>query len=597
MTDKQDATPMEENQELQPTAVEQQQEEASPAIDYNELSQEELIAQLTALLATDRIYTVAKEVEIIKSVFYKKLREEKAAQKAAFLEAGGEEESYEANHPIEGQFKSLYGGFKKKKAEYRAEQEKQQERNLKIKKDIIAAIDELVKAEETMKETFEQFRALQEKWRNTGAAAPAYNNDLWQSYHHHVELFYDFISINRELRDLDFKKNLEKKTRLCELAEDLEKEKSLNKAHHELQELHEAWKELGPVEKEHREAIWNRFKEATRVLHKRRNDYFTELKEKNAVAAAKKEEVCQQIEELIAQEQPSSHQGWNQLNERIEELQKEWRALGRLDKVANSQSWNRLREVLNVFYQKKNNFYKERKSALKDELSKKVSICEQAEALQTSTQWKETTEKLIKLQKDWKKTGYVPKHQSDPIWSRFRKACDVFFDSKKNHFEALDKERIANFEKKEAFLKKAEKFKLGEDTQANFDSLQQLSNEWKALGAVPKNKQSLEQNFNKLMDGLYDQLKMDKQEVEKAKYQVKLAGLKTDDFKLKKERQFIQNKITELQKQLQQYETNIEFFGASKGADKLKKQVEKNMDKCRQSIEQWKDKLALLKAL
>lgn len=594
MTENTETTPLEESQNEELT----QEKVIAENIDYNEHSLEELVEKTAALISAEKIYTVAKEVENIKSVFYKKLALDKAEKKAAFTEAGGVEEEYDYAHPLEKSFKSVYNNFKNKKASYREEQDKRFASNLKVKKEIIEAIDTLTKGEETIKVTFEHFNELQEKWRNTGGVAPAHNNDLWQNYHHHVELFYDYISINRDLRDLDFKRNLEKKTTLCEKAEALDKEKSLNKAHLNLQELHEAWKEIGPVEREHRETVWERFKEATRLIHKKRNNYFLELKEKSAKAAEAKEVICQAITALYTT-LPSTHSEWKTASEKAKKLEDDWKALGRLEKSENSKSWKRLREVLGGLHHAKNEFYKHRKDEHKTELAKKVAICEQAEKLQTSSNWKEASNQFIQLQNDWKNTGYVPKHQSEPIWKRFRVACDTFFKHKKDHFKEADAAREESLKKKTAFLEESKKIKLTDNTDKNFKALQKLFSDWKDLGAVPRNKPSIEKEFKTLLDGLYDQLKIDKKELEKVKFQNKLDGFKSegDSYKLDKERQFIRGKMNDLKKEITQYETNIGFFGQSKGAEKLRQQVEKKIEATRQTLASFKEKLRLLNEL
>jgi hypothetical protein len=594
MTENTETTPLEESQNEELT----QESVIAETINYNEYSLEELVEKITELIATEKIYTVAKEVENIKSVFYKKLATDKTEKKAAFIEAGGVEEEYDYAHPLEGSFKSAYNNFKNKKASYREEQDKRFASNLKVKKEIIEAIDALTKGEETIKVTFEHFNKLQEKWRNTGGVTPTHNNDLWQNYHHHVELFYDYISINRDLRDLDFKRNLEKKTDLCEKAEALDKEKSLNKAHLNLQELHEAWKEIGPVEREHRETVWERFKEATRVIHKKRNDYFLELKEKSAKAAEAKEAVCQAITVLYTT-LPSTHSEWKVASEQVAKLEEDWKALGRLEKSENSKAWKKLRDVLGHFFHAKNDFYKHRKDEHKTELTKKLAICEQAEELQTSTNWKESSNQFIQLQSDWKNTGYVPKHQSEPIWKRFRAACDTFFKHKKEHFKEADATREESLKKKKVFLEECKKFNLTEDTDTNLKALQKLFADWKELGAVPRNKSAIDKEFKTVLDSLYDQLKIDKKELEKVKFQNKLDGLKSDgdSYKLDKERQFIRGKMNDLKKEITQYETNIGFFGQSKGVEKLRQQVEEKIEVNRQTLDSFKEKLRLLDEL
>ena len=589
MTENTDSAPMEESQETLQTT----ENTFEVTIDYDKLSLEKLIEKVKELNTIQNIYSVVKEVETIKSIFYKKISDEKTASKTSFLDEGGEEAAFIFDRKIENNFKSAYNQFKRKKAEYRAQQEKAYASNLQTKKSIIEEINSLTKGEETTKDTFEHFRSLQEKWRNTGAVAPAHNNDLWQSYHHHVELFYDYISINRDLRDLDFKKNLKRKTDLCEKAEALNKEKSLNKAHYELQQLHEVWKEVGPVERVHREAIWERFKNATRIIHKKRNDYFLELKEKNAKAAKLKEEVCQKIGDVYTI-LPKTHTDWQKASELVLELEKKWKSLGRLDKSENSKAWKRFRKVLADFYHEKNDFYKQRKSNLKSELDKKIAICEKAESLQDSNDWKSTTEKIIQLQKDWKKTAYVPKSQSEKIYNRFRKACNTFFDKKKAHFKALDAKKTENLKNKLDFLNELNKKTFSNKGKDSYVELENITKDWNKLGPVPKGKDDIEKQFRKIMDGLYKSLKINQKELIELRFKNKLDNIKNNEFKLEKERQFIHNKISESQKEISQYENNMSFFANSKGTEKLKNQVYKKITDCQAKIDELKQQLRLL---
>ena len=591
MTENTESTPIEENQDTLQT-----ENIVEETIDYNELSLEELIEKVNQFNNFEKIYLIAKEVETIKSIFYKKLSEEKTASKNSYVEAGGEEEAFIFDQKSENDFKLVYKQFKRKKAEYRTQQEQAYATNLRIKKSIIEDIDSLTKGEETIKDTFEHFRSLQDKWRNTGPVSPSYNNDLWQSYHHHVELFYDYININRDLRDLDFKKNLERKTDLCEKAEALDNEESLNKAHNELQELHEAWKEVGPVDKEHREVIWDRFKTATRVIHKKRNDYFLEIKEKNAKTAELKEKICQKIVAVYTI-LPETHIDWQKASEIVLELEKEWKILGRLNKSENNKAWKSFRKAIGDFYFEKNEFYKQRKSNLKSELEKKVTICEKAEALQDSTDWKSTTEKIIQLQNDWKKTGYVPKNQSEKVWIRFRNACNTFFDKKKAHFKELDAIKIDNLKNKTAFLNELRKKTFTDKGKGSFGELQNIIKDWNKLGHVPRGKEELEQQFQLVMDGFYKSLKITKKQLFELKFKNKLEDIKDNEFKLEKERQFISNKISEKQKEIAQYENNMSFFTNSKGTEKLKKQVYQKIAACQAKIEELKQQLRLINEL
>ncbi len=591
MTENTESTPIEESQ-----GTLQTENTVDIIINYNDFSLQELINKVSQFNDFQNIYSVAKEVETIKSVFYKKLSEEKTASKTSFIQTGGDEGDFIFDPKTENNFKSIYKQFKIKKAEYRSKQEQEQAINLRIKKSIIDEIDSLTKGEETIKDTFENFRSLQEKWYNTGAVPPSHKNDLWQSYHHHVELFYDYININRDLRDLDFRKNLERKTDLCEKAEALDNEELLNKAHNELQDLHEAWKEVGPVDKEHREAIWERFKTATRVIHKKRNDYFLELKKKNTRTAELKEKICQKIIAVYTI-LPETHVDWQRASLIVLDLEKEWKSLGRLNKSENSKAWKRFRQVIGDFYNEKNEFYKQRKSNLKSELEKKVAICEKAEALQDSTDWKSTTEKIIQLQNDWKKTGYVPKFQSEKIWNRFRKACNSFFDKKKAHFKYIDAKKSENLKNKTAFLNELSKKTFTNMGKGCITELQNITKDWNKLGDVSRGNEKLEKQFQQIMDGFYKSLKITQKELDELKFKNKLEDIKENEFKIEKERQFIRNKISERQKEIAQYENNISFFANSKGTEKLKEQVFQKIAACQTKIEELKQQLRLLNEL
>ena len=568
-------------------------------IDYNLYSHNELLHKLSELITTENIYSVTKSIDAIKAVFYKKINTEKEVHKEEYLKNEGSIEEYKFVHPLEEDFKKLFSQFRKKKAEYRKKIELEFAKNLKIKTQIIKDIESIISDEETIKETFEKFRALQDKWRYTGEVGIGYRNDIWKSYNHQVERFYDFIKINNDLRDLDFDRNLNQKTSMCEQAEALMEEKSINKVHTELQLLHEQWKEVGPVKRELREEIWERFKEATHKLHKRRNEHFLELKEKGKQSFENKSAICQKIATLTKSE-VKSHNEWIKLTSQVQELEAEWKKQAPMSKEENKAAWKYLRETLSNFYAKKNEFYKEKKQENKQIIQNKVVLCEKAEELVNSqVSWKEKTDKVNKLNEDWKKSGYLPKSQSDKLWKRFRTAMDNFFNSKKSFFKELDKEKADNLAKKENFLKTVQKFKLCEDKKVNLNALEDFQKEWRTLGYVPRDKNQIEDDFRKSIDGYYKEMKVDKKELNDIKFNNKLETLKakSDSSAIDKEKQFIRNKINDLQKEVNQYETNISFFGSSKGADKLKSQIEKKIDNGKAEIDSLKDKLKKLNTL
>ena len=568
-------------------------------IDYNSITPQELQQQLSKLITTKNIYSVVKNIDAIKAVFYKKINAEKEVHKQEYLKNEGLEEEYKFIHPLEKNFKKLLSEFRNKKAEYREKIELDFAKNLKIKTQIIKDIECIISNEETIKETFEKFRALQDKWRATGEVAIGYRNDIWKSYHHQVEKFYDFIKINNDLRDLDFDRNLKQKTSMCEQAEALMEEKSINKVHTELQLLHEKWKDIGPVKRELREIIWERFKEATHKLHKRRNEHFLNLKENGKQSFENKTIICQKIANLTKRE-VKSHYEWNNLTLQVQELEAEWKKQAPMSKDNNKIAWKLLRETLSNFYAKKNEFYKEKKQENKQISQNKVILCEKAEELVNSeVSWKEKTDKINKLNEDWKKSGYLPKSQSDKLWKRFRTAMDNFYDNKKNFFKELDKEKANNLAKKEKFLKTVLKFKLSEDKKENLNVLEDFQKEWRTFGYVPRDKNQIEDDFRRSIESLYKEMKVNKKELNDIKFKNKLEILKakSDLITIDKEKQLIRNKINDLQKEVNQYETNVSFFGSSKEADKLKSKIEKKIDNGKAEIDSLKDKLKQLNSL
>lgn len=575
-------------------------ETPTPSKDYSALTIDELMAEVNELIKSEDVFSNAKTIDIIKSVFYKKVNAEKEQKKAEFLADEGVEEEFSYTHPSEKEFKTLFNSFRKKKHDLREKIESDYIKNHKIKTTIIEDIEALINTEETLKGTFEKFKALQEKWRNTGEVSIGYRNDVWKSYHYQVERFYDYVKINNELRDLDFNKNYEKKLQICEATEALLKEKSINKIHNDLQELHQKWKEIGPVKRELREEMWERFKNASRELHKKRNDHYVELKERGAQAFKNKQEICQQINEL-SNEGADSHNAWSKLIEKVQELEAKWKKEGGLKKEDNKEAWKTLRESLSSFYGKKNEFYKAKKVENKEIVNAKTKLCEKAEELIQSenVDWKHHSQQFIKLQDDWKKSGHLPKGLSDKLWNRFKKAVNTFYKNKKAFFADLDKEKADNLKLKEELLEKVKAYALTDDNSSNFESLKQFQKEWYAIGNVPRDNFDIENTFKKTIDGFYSKMKVDKKELENVRFNSKLERLKekSNPIALDKEKQFLRTKINDLQKEINQYETNISFFGNSKGADKLKQQVLKKIQNGYDSIEELKAKIKLINSI
>ncbi|MDG1718861.1 MAG: DUF349 domain-containing protein [Flavobacteriales bacterium] len=566
------------------------QEPVNKTIDLSSFSMEELITELENLCEIQNPYSVSKRSEEIKTLFYKSLKSENNIEDISEEDSDKEKKTL---HPLEVKFKNVNNKFRKIKSDYRKNREKEENKNLIIKENIISDIDKLSKEEESLKVTFEKFKDYQKKWNNTGHVPITKSNDLWQNYHHHVELFYDYIKINKELRDLDFKRNLQQKTIICEKSEKLSNDKSINTAFNSLQELHEHWKNIGPVSREYRESIWERFQTATRKINKNRNDYFLNKKRILKGNTELKSSICKEINKL-SDVNPNTHQQWNNLSEKLNELSEKWKKAAPIEKSDLKKSWTEFREATNEFYSMRNNFYKNRKEDKNNNLQEKIKICEQAEELSTSTNWKETGKQLIQLQEKWKNSAFVPKNLSDKIWKRFRSACNKFFDARKKHYKLLDKEKEGNLKEKTTLLKEVQKFDVSENPREDIKRLKEFSEKWNSIGFVPKQDIQINDRFDKVISSLYNKLKVDKSEKKTIQFQIKAERLKGNSDKLNVEKELIRVEIEKVNKTILQYENNISFFGNGKGTEKLKEDVLKNIENSKKEIEELKKKLSLL---
>ncbi|MDB9809266.1 DUF349 domain-containing protein [Flavobacteriales bacterium] len=567
-----------------------------------DLEIEQVIEKIDLLSQNENPYLVSKEIEELKSIFYIKLKEKTKTQEIIILEdipntdqdESSEEESKENSlDPLEINFKTSYGKFKKVKFEYRKKRDRQELDNLKTKQQIIADIDKLTQEDESIKKTFEHFKILQEQWKNTGHVPQNENNNLWQSYHHHVELFYDYIKLNNDLRDLDFTRNLEEKIAIYEKAEALLNEKSFNKMHNTLQELHEHWKNVGPVKRELREELWKRFQNISKTLNKKRNDYFLKEKEKDQNKIIKKEEICKKINALTS-EVLTTHKEWEIITNKCSELEKEWKDIGRLNKTENNIAWKSLRTVLNSFYDKKNTYYKQKKEEGKSVLKVKISICEKSEELQKSTDWQVTGNQLMTLQNDWKNAGFSSADQSNKIWKRFKAACDTFFNARKAHYKAMYKEKEGALKEKKELLLTLKEFKASSNSKDDIKQLKEFSNQWKKIGHIPRNKMKINDEFFDLINAQFEELGLSKKVLTEEQYKNKVSSIKGNDKAISSEKQFLRLKIDGLKKEISQYENNISFFGKNKGTEPLRNQVEKQIAKANTEIETLKQKLQIL---
>ena len=577
---------------VQPDVAEVKEEKT--VVNYAEKTLAELTGLFQELLQDIDRLKKSKEAEAIKSAFYKKLSKEKAEAgvEGAVEEPSADEEVVEApvaaaSQPeeepekvnpfvaIEEGFKSLYLTYKKERAEYNREQEKEREENLAAKQQVIEDLKALVDTQEDVSSSFPAFREIQNRWREIGPV-PAQNfRNLNDTYQFLVEKFYDMVKINRDLRDLDFKKNLEAKEAFCQEAERLAENENVVDAFRELQKLHEQWKEFGPVAKEFREAIWDRFKAATAVINKKYQAYFEGQKEKFAENLQAKTALCEKVEAFAAQEIASSNE-WNAISKKIEDIQKEWRSIGFASKKDNQKIYDRFRAACDAFYGRKRDFYSQYKDSMNENLDKKLAIIEKAEALKESKEWKKTTDLFIELQKEWKEIGAVPRKKSEQLWKRFRAACDAFFDAKAKEGKA-DNEFYANLKAKRALIEEIQAFE-GSDEAA----MQDFAARWQAIGFVPfKEKENVAKAYAEAMKAKFPSFGARPQR----------GGRAGAPKAPKSEKDLLVDQYKALQQDIVTYENNIGFFAQSKNAEPLIKQMQERIDAAKQQLKELEGKI------
>ncbi len=553
-------------------------------IDYTTLSREKLVEELTLLINNNPINDIRKEVEAIKASFYKKQKAVNEEKRKIFLSEGGNIDDFApAEDPVETDLKEQFKRYRRLKADFNRQLEKGKDANLEKKFAIIEELKDLVTRDESIGDTFKEFRDLQRRWKEVGPVPQQKLKDLWNTYHHHVEKFYDYININKELRDLDLKKNLELKTELCEKAEKLTDETSVVAAFKTLQKYHNQWREIGPVPNEDKEPIWERFKEATRIINKKHQDYFKNLKDEQKNNLERKEKLCEQAEEL-ANRESESHSDWTKNTDEIIELQKVWRTIGFAPKKDNNKIYARFRNACDRFFAKKRDFYAQNKELQEDNLQKKIDLCEKAESLQDSTDWKKTTKELINLQNKWKEVGPVSRKQSDKIWKRFRAACDHFFNKKSEYYKNIDQEFDTNLKLKQEIIDKVKNYQFTSDVNENFEALKKFQEDFAEIGFVPyKLKDKIQNEFRDELNKQFDKLKLGDKEKNLLKFQTRLETLQhkpKSESKIRHERDKFFNKIKKLENNITLWENNIGFFNADsqKGEDMLKEYQKKIVD-------------------
>lgn len=591
------AEPTAEEEPLDENDSETEQHEDLPKVNYSELSKEQLLEALKNLVQNDNIQQTKEDIESIKSAFYKIYRAELAERKQKFLDEGGQEKDYKPLvDPSEIVFKQLYEQFRTKKNQIFEQQERQKEENLKKKYEIISKIESLINSQETMNQTFDEFKALQKQWSEIGHVPQAETQKLWDSYNYQVEKFYDFVKINKELRDLDLKRNTDAKIALCEKAEELLLEPKAVKAFKELQKLHDQWREIGPALNAHKEELWERFKQATSKINKNYQEYFENIKAEQENNLKAKELICEKAEDLIANDYKTRKE-WENKSKEILELQKIWKLIGFAPKKHNNKIYERFRSACDKFFDKKREYYTQNKEEEANNYQMKEDLCVQAEGLKDSTDWKKTTEIYIELQKKWKTIGPVARKHSEEIWQRFRAACNYFFEKKQQHFSGVDQEQLHNLELKKQIIDEIENFKFEESDEKNLAALKELQKRWSAVGFVPfKQKEELQERYRKAIDKQFAKLNIDetKRSEAKVKALIEAANGPQAYEKLRAEKERLKSKAEAITQKITLAENNLGFFAKSKKADSMVEEFKRKMEKNKAEVAALNKLIAML---
>lgn len=563
--------------------------------DYHAMSMEDLVNEFESLVNNRKIQVIRDHVDIIRSEFNAKFSEILEEKKEEFLADGGNSIDFRFSNPVKSKFNEVYKAYRTKQKAYYKNLESSLQANLSKRLEIIEEIKGLINVEENINTTYKHFKELQESWRNAGPIPRDKYNNVWNNYHHHVEIFYDFLHLNRDLRDLDFKHNLEQKLKIIERAEELAKDDNSNRAFREIQALHKIWKEeLGPVEREKREEIWERFSTATKAIHEKRQEYFKELDKAFEKNLEVKHEIIAKIDEVTADDS-NNHSAWQKKIKIVEDLRTQFFNAGKVPIKVNEETWAKFKESVRAFNRKKNSFYKGLKKDQYQNLQKKLELIKIAEANKDSTDFAVTTPLMKKIQSDWKAIGHVPRRESDKIWKQFKAACNAYFDKMHESKNAASEEETKAFELKTALLESMKKIKFSDDKKSNLKLIKEQVEAWKAIGHVPYNKRSINKKFNKAIDDLYNQLDISKKETELLKYNGKLATLSNDQRSLDNEHNFIRKKIDEVKAEINQLENNLQFFSNVEDDNPLVKEVHQNIERHKNELTLWEEKLRKVK--
>ena len=567
------------------------EEHEIPMKDYEAMDMDKLVSELEEILATDKIMAIRNHVEEIKTAFLSKYNHFIEEKREEFLHDNPTEE-FEYHSPLKSKFDALYSEFRNKKNTHFKNLESKLKSNLQTRLNLIEELKVLVASKENIKDLLKPFNDIRDRWKNAGAIPKDKYNHVWNNYHFHIENFYDILHLDREARDLDFKHNLEKKTKIIERAKELLNETDVFKAFRELQLLHKVWKEeIGPVSKEKREEIWKNFSEITRQMHEKREHLFEQQRSREVENLNIKKEIIAQINE-VASEKITVHAAWQGQINKIEALRKAFFETGKVPAEVNEQTWADFKTAVRNFNAHKNTFYKDIKKEQQNNLDKKYALVARAKELMENEDFHATTPIMKKIQEDWKQIGHVPKKFSDAVWAEFKEACNHYFDrlhAFRNQNEAVELEA---FEKKKDYLELVKEFTFTGDHKTDLDAIKVHIETWKTFGKVPFSRRHIEGKFNKVLDGLFENLTSSKREAEMVRFNSRLEQLSGEgQRKIDSEKVFLQRKVEEVQNEIFQLENNIQFFANAKKDNPMVTEVKKSIERHKEDLAMWKEKL------
>ena len=568
---------------------------AEPEVSYDGHTREQLIDDLQQLLQND-IQAIHRRVMAVRQRFTALTKEVEREAYERFLAEGGVKEQYQTvADELSTRFFALVDSYKQRRQQYKDALEQQKEQNYEAKKQTLDELRQLIDSdEETLKQLYDRFYTIQEKWKTIGEVPREHLNDLWQNYHLLVEKFFNKVNINKELRMLDLKRNLEEKVQLCEKAEELIVEESTVKAIKLINQLRDRWREIGPVPDEQNEEIWQRFRNAVSQIEARRKEYYEQRKDEMDKNLLAKQELVAQMRELT-QTVPETTAQWNATTQKVDDMLKLWKSIGPVPRDVNEEIWSQFKGMIDAFYETKKAHFNTMRDEQTENYNRKIELCLKAEAIAMRDDWKRATEELLQLQAEWKSIGPTSRKVSEKVWHRFRSACDDFFRRKGEYFKNMRSSESENLAKKQEILDKLKSYEFGNDKEENLRVIKEFQRQWMEIGHVPiAEKDRLQKEFRDTINAHFEKLKISAREAAEDAYRERVQAGSGDKRFVSSERQQLTEKIEKLKASVKLWENNLGFLASSRSADLLKEEFEKKMQATRQQIALLEAKLKIL---